>query len=74
MASNKKVYTGAIACPRRYSFGTKVEINGKEYVCEDRMALKNDGRFDIFMGNGKEGKKRAMRWGKKSLPVFIMSN
>lgn len=51
MASGKKVYDGAIACPRKYEFGTKVEISGKLYTCEDRMALKHDGanpKFDIW--------------------------
>ena len=37
----------AVACPRRISFGTTVEIRGATYVCEDRLAKKYDTRFDI---------------------------
>ena len=37
----------AVACPRRISLGTTVEIGGTTYVCEDRLAKKFDDRFDI---------------------------
>jgi hypothetical protein len=37
----------AVACPRRISLGTIVEIRGATYVCEDRLAKKYDSRFDI---------------------------
>jgi hypothetical protein len=37
----------AVACPRRIKLGTVVEIRGETYVCEDRTALKYNGRFDI---------------------------
>ena len=37
----------AVACPRRISLGTVVEIRGTTYVCEDRLAKKYDDRFDI---------------------------
>lgn len=37
----------AIACPRRISLGTYLEIRGVLYVCEDRLAKKYDSRFDI---------------------------
>jgi hypothetical protein len=37
----------AVACPRRISLGTVVEIRGTTYVCEDRLAKKFDSRFDI---------------------------
>lgn len=36
-----------VACPRRISLGTTVEISGTTYVCEDRLAKKFDDRFDI---------------------------
>ncbi len=45
MASGKRIYLGAIACPRRFPFGTKVKIKGKMYTCEDRMALRYDNSF-----------------------------
>ena len=36
-----------VACPRAVPLGTKVEIDGKMYVCEDRLAEKYDSRYDI---------------------------
>ena len=66
-ASQKKVQEGFIACPRRLSFGTIVEIEGKEYVCEDRLALKFDDRYDIWMPNEQDAKE----FGIKELPVLI---
>ena len=44
-----------------------VEIQGKELVCEDRMALKNDGKYDIFMGS----KEEAYAFGRQELVVLI---
>ncbi|HTZ35222.1 MAG TPA: hypothetical protein VMB84_04305 [Stellaceae bacterium] len=39
--------TDAVACPRRISLGTFLQIRGSTYVCEDRLAKKYDSRFDI---------------------------
>ena len=39
--------TDVIACPRKYPLGSVFEIKGKEYICEDRLALKYDHRIDI---------------------------
>lgn len=39
--------TDVVACPRKMPFGTKVEIDGKVYTCEDRLAEKYDNRIDI---------------------------
>jgi len=36
-----------IACPPLLPFGTLVEVRGKTFVCEDRMARRFRGRFDI---------------------------
>ena len=35
------------ACPRILPLGTMIEIDGKQYICEDRLAIKFDDRFDI---------------------------
>lgn len=48
MANGNTVYVGAVACPRNIKFGTKVIIRDTVYTCEDRMALKNDGKYDIY--------------------------
>src|SRR5215471_21028408 len=37
----------AVACPRQIGLGTRIEIRGSSYVCEDRLAKKYDSRFDI---------------------------
>jgi hypothetical protein len=37
----------AVACPPALRFGTVVEINGKNYICEDRTAHRHRRRFDI---------------------------
>jgi len=68
MASGKKVYLGAIACPRRYPFGTKIEIRDNTYTCEDRMALKNDGKFDILFSTRAE----AIQFGRRTLTIRIL--
>ena len=47
-ASGKVATTGFVACPRAFKLGVRVEINGNEYVCEDRTSKKYDGRWDIW--------------------------
>jgi len=60
-----------IACPRRYKFGTRFVIEGKTYICEDRLALKYDNRIDISFGKDIEG---AKRWGIKKIKVSVIKN
>lgn len=69
MASGKKVYKGAIACPGFLKLGTRVEIKGQEYICEDRMALKyRDGNYiDIWFENCQE----ALNWGRRKMLLTI---
>lgn len=69
MASGKKVYKGAIACPSRFPYGTKVEYEGRVYTCEDRMAKRyRDGNyFDIWMPTREE----ALEFGRRESLVII---
>jgi 3D (Asp-Asp-Asp) domain-containing protein len=69
MASGRRVFEGAIACPSWLEFGTIVEINGRQYVCEDRMNIRyrNGNYFDIFLYSYQEAK----QFGRQSLPVII---
>jgi 3D (Asp-Asp-Asp) domain-containing protein len=69
MASGRVVYAGAIACPTRYEFGTKIEIDGRVYTCEDRMGARFRGGnyFDIWFASTKE----AEAYGLKVLEVKI---
>jgi 3D (Asp-Asp-Asp) domain-containing protein len=66
------VRDGIVACPNRFPFGTIVEINGKVYVCYDRMNDRYaDGNyFDIFMWNLED----AIRWGRRTLQVKVIKS
>jgi len=66
-ANQSQVKEGGMACPRNIKFGTLIEVFGKRYICNDRMALKNDGNFDIFMFN----KHEALNFGRKVAEVKI---
>ena len=51
-AAGKRPTEGiSIACPRRYRLGTKIRAFGGDFICDDRTALKYDGRFDIFIAD-----------------------
>lgn len=69
MASGKKVYKGAIACPAFLKLGTKVEIKGRTYTCEDRMGLKyRDGNYiDIWFEDCQD----ALNWGRRKIEVKL---
>lgn len=71
MASGKRAYVGAIACPRNISFGTRVVIDNTTYTCEDRVSLKYPNRFDIFMGYGQDSYNKAISYGKKTKSITI---
>lgn len=66
-ASGTHVHDGTIACPRRYKFGTRVEIGGKFYTCEDRMSERFPDRFDIWM----ESNDDAIAWGIRTVEITI---
>jgi len=73
MASGRRVYEGAIACPAWLSFGTIVEISGRQYVCEDRMNIRfrDSNRFDIW----KTSKQAALTFGiQKAYVDVILEN
>lgn len=68
-ASGKETKHGIVACPRKYPFGTKVEILKKEYTCEDRMNKRYTEEFDIWMSS----KEEAFQFGRKTLSIKIIS-
>lgn len=70
MASGKRVYEGAVACPSWLELGTQIEIKGRRYTCEDRMAkrYRYKNNFDIFMFS----KSEALRFGRRNLAVKII--
>lgn len=66
-ASGQRVRDGIIACPRHLPFGTMVEIQGKVFICEDRMNIRYTNNYDIWM----ESKTEALAWGRRNVEVII---
>ena len=68
-ACGKRAKAGrTIAAPRGFSFGTKLSINGKTYVVEDRGGAIKGNRIDMYVNSHRE----ALRWGVKYLPVKVI--
>lgn len=68
MASGKKVYEGAIA-NNCLAFGTKIKVNGKIKIVDDRMNERYGcDHFDIFM----ESHDEAVRFGRKMITYEIV--
>lgn len=68
MASGKKVYEGAIA-NNCLDFGTKVKVNGKVKVVEDRMNSRYDcDHFDIYMASHDE----AIKFGRQNIEYEVI--
>lgn len=68
-ASGKKATAGrTVAASSSFAFGTKLLINGKEYVVEDRGGAIKGNRIDIYMSSHKA----AIAWGVKYLPVKVV--
>ena len=59
-----------IALPRWYPLNSRVIIDGKEYLGEDRTNIKYNGRFDIFV----EDKATAITFGKQLKTVEVISD
>lgn len=69
-ASGEIVYDGGIACPTRFEFGTKIEIAGRIYTCNDRMNRRyaESNHFDIWM----ESHEDAIHWGRRHVEVVVL--
>lgn len=67
-ASGAKATAGhTVAASSQFAFGTKLIINGKEYVVEDRGGAITGNKIDIYMNSHAE----ALAWGVKYLPVQV---
>jgi 3D (Asp-Asp-Asp) domain-containing protein len=65
MASTKRVYEGALACPIKFKLGTKIKVEGLGiFTCEDRMGerFRNEERFDVFRWERKDNFKRELSY------------
>ncbi len=51
---------GIVACPSRFNRLDLIEINGKQFLCLDRMNIRyrNGNYFDIYFGMDLEGAKK----------------
>ena len=68
-ASGTKATAGrTVAASAQYAFGTKLIINGQEYVVEDRGGAIQGNKIDIYMNSHAE----ALVWGVKYLPVQVV--
>lgn len=68
-ASGTHTHDGTLACPAKYPFGTKVQIAGQMYTCEDRMNARfaADEHFDMWVHT----KAEAFAWGAQNINVVI---
>lgn len=68
-ASGTKATAGrTIAAPAKFAFGTKLSLNGKVYVVEDRGGAINGNRIDLYVNSHAE----ALAWGVRYLPVSVV--
>ena len=69
-ASGTETRHGVLACPARLKFGTQIEIEGRIYFCEDRMAERyaNQEVYDVWMPS----KELAREWGRRNLKIKIL--
>ncbi len=71
-ADGTPVYTGMLAAPKSYAFGTQIYIPGLGMgTVHDRggAIIEKNGyhRIDVWMGYGDEGRIRALQWGMRSV-------
>ena len=67
-ASGTRATAGrTVAASSQFSFGTKLVINGKTYIVEDRGGAIKGNKIDIYMNSHAE----ALAWGVKYLPVQV---
>lgn len=82
-ASGKPVFTGMLAAPKTYAFGTKIVFEGLGAgIVEDRGgAIVTAGergqvydRIDIWMGQGESGLRRALIWGRRKVTGTLVAS
>ncbi|OGK35112.1 hypothetical protein A3F59_02660 [Candidatus Roizmanbacteria bacterium RIFCSPHIGHO2_12_FULL_38_13] len=71
MADGSEVRPNSAACPEWLEFGQRIAIDGIEYVCRDRMALRyrNGYYFDILSFS----KEEALEFGRQIKNVLIIN-
>lgn len=72
-AAGKRVKEGDVACPKKYAFGTKIEVQGVgTFQCWDRMNQRYQDKenFDLFMWDLAE----AQKFGRQNLAYRVIEN
>lgn len=69
MANGQPAHKGSVACPRDIPLGTKIKIGDTIYTCKDRTAKYLNGRYDIFMGYGRNAHQKALEFGIQKMVV-----
>ena len=68
-ASGTRATAGrTVAASSKFAFGTKLKINGKTYVVEDRGGAVKGNKIDVYMNSHSA----ALRWGVRYLPVEVV--
>lgn len=57
-----------LAAPRNVPFGTRVKINNRVYIVEDRTARRYNNRWDIYFTKHRD----AVKFGRKQLTIKIL--
>lgn len=78
-ADGTQVYTGMLAAPRSYPFGTRIKIPGLGVgEVHDRGGAIRSGsnydRIDVWMGSGEDGLSRALNWGMRLVEGEVYYN
>lgn len=69
-ASGTKATAGrTVAASSKFKFGTKLKINGKTYIVEDRGGAVKGNKIDVYMNSHSA----ALAWGVKYLPVEVLN-
>lgn len=68
-ASGTRATAGrTIAAPPRFAFGTKLSLNGRVYIVEDRGGAIKGNKIDLYVNSHAE----ALAWGVRYLPVSVV--
>ena len=68
-SGTKATANRTVAAPSSFAFGTKIQMNGKTYVVEDRGGAIQGNRIDLYMNSHSE----ALAWGVKYLDVKVLN-
>ena len=72
-ASGRKPTKQTASCPRNIKLGTKIKLNGVEYICEDRLSKKMDGYYNVYLGDDIEAYNKALALGTRKRILEIIN-